>query len=134
MSGWKFTGSDLRVVSRTTESGVMESCVVEALPAGTVIEPPDPLTQEELLVRFVSAMESHYDMKARERKYDNRFTCSLRAGYVGPFQAEGKAFAQWMDTCNVYGYDQVALVLSGQRTIPTVEEIIYELPPLVWPN
>lgn len=95
-------------------------------------DPPPPPTQEEIIAGYTRAMESHYDAVAKRKHYDNRFTCALRAGYSGPFQAEGTAFAVWMDSCNAYGYAQVAAVLAGQRTMPTVEALVAELPAAPW--
>ena len=74
-----------------------------------------------------------YDAAAQSHRYDNRFTCALRAGYPGPFQAEGLAFASWMDTCNAHGYEVMADCLAGARPIPTEEEFLGEMPEMVWP-
>lgn len=99
--------------------------------------PVTPKTAEQLeaeaLGRFISALESHYDATAQARRYDNRLTCTLRAGYPGPFQAEGLAFATWMDECNAYAYEQMALVQAGERAQPTPDELLAELPAMVWP-
>lgn len=94
---------------------------------------PAPPTQGEIVAALTAALEAHYDSKARERKYDNRLTCALRAGYPGPFQAEGTAFAVWMDTCNAYAYQVMADCQNNLRAIPTAAELIAELPELVWP-
>jgi len=79
-------------------------------------------------------LEVHYDAKAKEKRYDNRLTCALRAGYAGPFQAEGQAFAQWMDTCNAYAYGVMAEVVQGTRPLPTIDDLLAELPVLTWPT
>lgn len=101
---------------------------------------PDVLAQrmadsEAALVKgFTAALERYYDLTAAERQYDNRLTCALRAGYPGPFQPEGTAFAVWMDECNAYAYGVLAAVKSGQRTMPaSPDALIAELPALVWP-
>lgn len=101
--------------------------------ARTTPPEPKPKTNDEVIAELTAALEAHYDSKARERRYDNRLTCALRAGYVGPFQAEGIAFAQWMDNCNAYGYQVMADCLSGARPIPTTAELIGEIPLMVWP-
>lgn len=83
---------------------------------------------------FEAALDAHLDAKAQERRYNDRFTCALRAGYTGPFQAEGVAFAQWMDNCNAYAYQLLADVQAGTRSAPaSVDAFIEELPDLVWP-
>jgi len=102
------------------------------------------LTEEQIAVNqaetlaqtqasYTTALEAMYDTTAQSRKYDNRLTCALRAGYAGPFQAEGTAFAVWMDTCNAYAYQVMTEVLLATRPLPTVQELISELPELVWP-
>jgi hypothetical protein len=109
-----------------------ESTAPGGCEARTTAPEPTPKTNEEIIAELTSALEAHYDAIARERRYDNRFTCALRAGYTGPFQAEGIAFAQWMDTCNAYGHQVMNDCLSGTRVIPTAAELIAELPLMVW--
>jgi len=99
---------------------------------------PEPWqTQAEQLVAvqqdLTTALNRHLNTVAGERSYDDRFTCSLRAGYPGPFQAEGQAFAAWMDDCNMLAYQIMADVKKGLRPIPTEAELIAELPVIVWP-
>lgn len=104
------------------------------LAQGFVVVPEDLSlsTVEQIIADLTFTLEQFYDARARERNYDNRLTCALRAGYPGPFQAEGLAFAVWMDNCNAYSYDVMRSCLAGARAIPTAEELIAELPLLVW--
>jgi hypothetical protein len=81
---------------------------------------------------YISAMEKHYDSVARVKKYDNRYTCALRAGYAGPFQIEGQTFSIWMDSCNAYGYQVMEDVQSGHRAMPTMADLLAELPVAPW--
>lgn len=94
---------------------------------------PDDQIMAVMQQKYTAALEAHYDSKARERRYDNRYTCSLRAGYVSPFQAEGTAFAVWMDTCNAQCYALLEQVQAGTVPMPTIEEVIAGLPVLTWP-
>lgn len=109
--------------------------ILAFLAAGGVIEPQ--FSQDEakarMQARLTGALEAHYDATAQTRHYDNRLTCALRSGYPGPFQAEGAAFGTWMDTCNAYGYQVIADVEAGKRPIPTAEELVAEMPEMVWP-
>ena len=83
---------------------------------------------------FDNALTQHLDKTAQAKRYDNRITCALRAGYPGPFQAEGQAFAAWMDTCNAQAYSLLAEVQSGVRPLPeSTQALIDALPPMVWP-
>lgn len=99
----------------------------------TALLPYQP-TQADIEAHYITVLENYFDSKAKERKYDNRYTCSLRAGYAGPFQAEGIAFATWMDNCNAFGYQLMETVKNGIRMLPTEEELISLLPELVWPQ
>lgn len=93
----------------------------------------NPDTTGKMIDTFVAELEALYDSVAQQRRYDSRYTCALRAGFDGPFKAEGTAFAQWMDTCNAYAYGVMDAVLSGQRAAPTPSELLAELPEMVWP-
>lgn len=100
-----------------------------------------PLTPEQIALRtaagiaqFDAALVDHFDSVAQSRHYDNRITCALRAGYTGPFKAEGTAFAQWMDACNVYAYQALADWQAGKRQAPaSVQAFVAELPTITWP-
>lgn len=91
---------------------------------------PPPLTADDI----VTAMDNLFNAVAQAKSYDNRITCALRAGYPGPFQAEGMAFAQWMDACNALVYQMLAQVRAGTMVMPSsVEEALSLLEPMVWP-
>ena len=97
---------------------------------------PEPVAAEsarQVQVRLTAALNSHLNAVAGERSYDDRFTCSLRAGYPGPFQSEGQTFADWMDNCNMVAYQIMAEVKQGLRPIPTEAELIDAMPVIVWP-
>lgn len=104
-----------------------------------VLDQPTTAGIEDAAVRlerqkYIAALEARYDLVARQRRYDDRKTCALRAGYAGPFQVEGTAFAIWMDEQNVYAYAQLDAVLAGEREKPTPDELVAELAPMVWPE
>ena len=83
---------------------------------------------------FQRAHDAHLNAAARARRYDSIHTAALRAAYPGPWQAEGLAFAQWMDACNVAGYQLLAGVEAGTTPAPaTVEAYLATLPVLVLP-
>ena len=89
--------------------------------------------KQQLIALYDEALGQLYDKKAREKLYNDRYTCALRAGYPGPFQAEGITFATWMDSCNALGYTILAEVNAGTRPAPTLEEFLGMLPQLSWP-
>ena len=87
-----------------------------------------PLDTETLKQSYTAAIQTHMDAKAKLRGYDNIVSACSYAGYENPFRAEGEAYGMWRASCWKYAYEQLALILSGSREIPTVEAFIQELP------
>lgn len=98
-------------------------------------------TSEELqadldkkIAEYDAVLTNYLDSVAQQKKYDNRITCALRAGYAGPFQVEGTTFASWMDQCNYQAYQLLDQVIAGIIPEPTIEEFIASLPAFTWPE
>lgn len=81
---------------------------------------------------YENVLRGIFNQKCKEKNYDNYITCCLRSGYVGPFQKEGIAFSQWMDSCHVYLYKMLNDVELRLRKIPSISEFTNELPVLNW--
>lgn len=96
---------------------------------------PAPPTAEQLIERFRSVIQEHMDAAARLVGYDDIKTAVTYAEEpaIPKFQAEGKALRAWRSLVWAYGHEQIDAVQSGARTLPTPEELIAELPPLVMP-
>lgn len=93
-------------------------------------DPPAP-TQAQIIAQYESALDTHLDSVAKLHRYNDRFSFALRAGFAGPYQAEGVAFATWMDTCNAQAFSLLQEVLDGTAELPTVEDFISSLPQFV---
>lgn len=98
----------------------------------TLQEPPPP-TQADIIADYERALDQHIDAAAHAKRYTDRFTFALRAGYPGPYHAEGVAFAQWMDDCNAQAYQLLQNVQAGTAPLPSREDFIASLPALVLP-
>lgn len=95
---------------------------------------PDP-TPEETLATMRQAIQDHLDTKSKERLYDGILSLCTYATSTNPkFAAEGQAGVVWRDACWAKGYEIVAEVQAGTREIPTVDELLAELPVFVWPD
>ena len=94
--------------------------------------------QQQEALRIKAEMEAgidqYIDSVAQAKGYDNRMTCMARASFTGPFQAEGIAFGQWMDSCYLVAFQIMAEVQAGTRPMPTLDEVIAEFPAMVWPE
>jgi hypothetical protein len=96
-------------------------------------QPPEP-TVEELKQAITNAVQAHLDATARTRGYDGILSLASYASSTNPpFSAEGRAGLDWRDAVWGYCYGVLADVQAGTRTIPTAEELIAELPGMVWP-
>lgn len=91
------------------------------------------LTQAEQFYAIEHRIEQHMDSVAQSDKWDNRWTCSARAGYINPWQTRAIAFGQWMDACWLYTIQEQQKVIAGTRTMPTPDQAVIELPTMIWP-
>jgi len=91
--------------------------------------------KDALLIQdaFTKAIQAHMDAKAKERGYDNIVSACSYAGYENTFRVEGEAYGIWRASCWHYAYAQLGLILSAERSMPTIEAFIAELPVLVLP-
>lgn len=93
------------------------------------------LSEEQLTGQFRTVIQNHLDAAAAGVGYDDIRAAVTYADEpsVPKFEAEGKALRAWRSLVWAYGYEQIDAVQSGSRTLPTPEELIAELPPLVMP-
>ena len=91
------------------------------------------MISDRIIDKYRRAHDAHLNAAAKTRGYSTIQSAAIRAGYAGPFQAEGQVFAQWMDACNALGYQVVAEVSAGTRPPLSIEEYILLLPVLVLP-
>lgn len=99
-------------------------------------EPEPEKTPEQLKKEYEDAIQLFMDNSARSYGYDNLLTAITYAEEpaVPKFQNEGKAFRAWRSLVWAYANEQLALVMSGKREMPTIEQIIQELPAFVIPE
>lgn len=106
-----------------------------ALPDGAILEAPEKSapTEAEIQEELTQAVQAYMDGTVQARGYDNIHTaCSYSNSTDHIFAAEGQACLQWRDKVWRKCYDILAEVKAGTRGIPTLEEVIAELPVLVW--
>lgn len=97
-----------------------------------LIDPP-VLDQNQIIQSFKDAIQNTLDEAAKAKGYDDIVSACSYAGYTNVFQAEAIAFGQWRANVWAYGYAELDKVMAGTRPVPTVAEILSELPVLVLP-
>ncbi len=90
-------------------------------------------TEAEIQAQLTAAVQAYMDSTAQTRGYDNIHTaCSYSNSTDHIFAAEGQACLQWRDKVWRKCYTLLDEVKAGTRGIPTVEELVAELPVLEW--
>lgn len=90
-------------------------------------------TLEEIKQELINGIQAYMNTTAQTRGYDDIFTAiSYENSEDEIFKAEGKACRVWRDRVWRSCYNILDEVLAGKREIPTLEELIAELPVLEW--
>ena len=91
-------------------------------------------TRAEIQKRLTDGVQNWMDNIVQERNYDNVHTCVGTYLYspVEKFRLEAEAVRDWVSYVWAKCYEILAQVEAGERDIPTLEEVIAELPVLVW--
>lgn len=83
---------------------------------------------------YQSAIEAHVDAVAGQRQYTDAVSIATYVSSTNEqWAAEASAFIAWRDSVWLYAFAELAKAEGGQRTIPTIDEFIGELPVIEWP-
>ena len=97
--------------------------------------PPYIPTEEEIQATLTSSVQEHMDKTAQERHYDDIFTAISYVNSSDPvFAAEASALLIWRDKVWRECYSILDDVKAGRRPIPSVTELLAELPKFEWPK
>jgi len=108
--------------------------------AGRFVPPPPPLpppppTLEQIIQSFTDSVQKRLDDFARTRNYDGILSaCTYSTSHNPQFKAEGQCAADARDATWASCYQIMEAVLSGERPMPTLDELLSELPKLEWPE
>lgn len=95
--------------------------------------PPHVPTPEEIKQELINGIQAYMNTTAQTKGYDDIFTAiSYENSEDEIFKAEGKACRVWRDRVWRSCYNILDEVLAGKREIPTLEELIEELPKIDW--
>ena len=115
----------------TMEPGALRLEGERVLQAWVVV----PASETAVVAMFEQAVQARLNSTAFSRGYDSIATAISYAEEpaVPKFQNDGKAFRAWRSLVWAYAYEQLAAVKAGDRTQPTVEDFLLELPELELP-
>lgn len=93
---------------------------------------PEPAV---LIEMFRAAIQAHVDATAIAKRYDSGTSLASYVASTNPqWAAEAAAFVAWRDAVWTYAYAELDKVLAAERTMPTVEDFLDELPAVEWPE
>ncbi len=110
---------------RLVFSGSEWQLIAAVAPAADI--PPEEI-QAQTIRDYENALDAHLDSVAQAYRYRDRFAFAMRAAYPGPWRAEGTAFGEWMDKCNMQALTLLNAVVAGAAALPTKEAFIASLP------
>lgn len=100
-----------------------------------VLKDPPPPTPEQIIAQYDAAVQQRLDDFAKTRNYTNIMSAATYATSTVPkFKAEGQYAVEARDATWAKCYEVLAAVETGTRPMPTLDELLAELPVLTWPN
>ena len=100
-----------------------------------VLKDPPPPTTEQIIAKYTAAVQKHLDDFARTLGYDGILSAATYATSTVPkFKAEGQYAVEARDATWAKCYEVLAAVKAGSHPMPTLDELLAELPVLTWPN
>lgn len=109
-----------------------------ALPSNALFTAPEkPMSEtlKDLQNEFDTAITNRLDQFAQTRLYANiGSACTYVDSTIPKFKAEALYCVQLRDLTYIQSYSILDDVLSGRRPIPTLQEVLDELPTPKWPD
>lgn len=91
-------------------------------------------TAAEIIANYTASIQKRLDDFARTRNYDGILSAATYAtSQVPKFKAEGQYAVVARDATWAKCYEVLVAVEDGSRPMPTPDELLVELPALVWP-
>ena len=100
-----------------------------------ILQDPPPPSPEQIVAQYTAAVQKRLDDFARTRGYDGILSAATYATSTVPkFKAEGQYAVEARDATWAKCYEVLAAVEAGSHPMPTLDELLAELPVLTWPN
>ncbi len=100
-----------------------------------ILQDPPPPTIEQIIAQYDAAVQQRLNDFAKTRNYTNILSAATYATSTVPkFKAEGQYAVEARDATWAKYYEVLAAVQTGARPMPTIEELIAEMPVLTWPD
>ena len=105
------------------------------LAEGNTPEPADAKTKEQIIEEYQTAVQKRLDDFAQTRNYSGILSaCTYATSAVARFKTEGQYCVNVRDTTWSKCYEILDAANNNSRPMPTLEQLMSELPILSWPN
>lgn len=85
------------------------------------------------LTAFTRAIEDHIEATAQAKSYSSAVSCASYVADPNPvWAAEAQAFIAWRSAVWTRVFELLAEVQMGKRAVPTIAQLIAELPEMEW--
>jgi hypothetical protein len=96
-------------------------------------DPADFGESPDITTLYIEVIQNHLDTVAKSRGYDGILSlCSYATSKSLRFSIEAQAGVEWRDAVWEHAYTVLAAVKSGTRPLPTLEDLLVELPVINW--
>jgi hypothetical protein len=93
----------------------------------------DPAISPPSLLDYETAIQEVVDATANGKLFRDGVTLASYVSSTNPqWATEAQAFVAWRDAVWGYAYAELEKVTTGQRSQPTVDEFVAELPVITW--
>lgn len=90
--------------------------------------------RDQELYQLNIQMNFYMDSVAQQKQYDNALSCiSYSTSSEESWKLQAQAFADWRTQCWII-INNILGSLTPEQPVPTIEEIIPQLPVIVWPQ
>lgn len=94
----------------------------------------EPMPTEAIIAAVTAAVQQRLDAFARTHAYDGILSaCTYATSTVSKFAVEGQYAVEARDATWATCYQIMGDVLQGLRHMPTLDQVMSELPTLEWP-
>lgn len=118
------------------ETFSLENGVVNSIYSVVSLDQTEALQNlQNMKILFVSIVDQFLDDTVQTKDYKNILhACSYVESTTQQYKTEALAIIAWRDLVWQQAYQIQNDILAGQRTIPTEQEFIAELPQMEWPE
>lgn len=91
--------------------------------------PPPVYTEQD----YANAIQKHIDATAQSKQYSDGISLASYDSSTNPtWASEAQIFIAWRDAVWAYAFTELDKVKNNQRTQPSIEDFISELPQISW--